>query len=114
MNLLGEDFIPSTNSESVENTSLNSDLLNLQWPTNSDMFNSNFMPSNFILEGSINFNEPDLIQADDKVEPTETKDNGPKKNLSEKNNAQMSWLSLFAELDPLANQDIANAEGDRA
>lgn len=116
-NLLGEDFSSTVENETIDNNTLNSDLLNLQWPVNNaDLFNSNFMPSNFIKEGSINFTDTDLLQdhGDDdsnKMEIKEIKENVAKKNLSDK---QVSWLSLFAELDPLANQDIANASGDNA
>lgn len=73
------------------------------------------MPSNFINEGNFNFKDAPVTQAEDNnlKEIKEDKEI-PKKSTLEKNNAQMSWLSLFAELDPLANQDIANADGDRA
>lgn len=112
MNLLGEDFTSSPENNSIaENTSPSSALLDLQWPTNSDFFNSNFMPSNFILEGNINFKESDVTQEEHTSSIDKKENEIPNKD---KNNAHMSWLSLFAELDPLANQDITNSDGDRA
>lgn len=72
------------------------------------------MPSNFIIEGNIDFKESDAAQDDNNIKETKENKEVLKKNSSDKTNAQMSWLSLFAELDPLANQDIGDTNGDTA
>lgn len=120
-NLLGEEFYtpPKQESPIEEPKSASSELLGLQWPSNSDLLGGGFMPSRFIQEGKLNFSAdltPTPAKVNSKtVEQKDTKE-APIKKKAETTNSQMSWLSLFAELDPLANQDdnALNAGGDRA
>lgn len=117
-NLLDEDFNPSwTVQESSSEINSGSDLAGLSWPTNTDLLTGEFMPSKLLQEG-LNFLELDLS--------TQTDNNDKSKNPISKHNekqttkdsnsvSQVSWLSLFAELDPLANQTVSQSTaGDRA
>ncbi|RZC37355.1 Arfaptin and/or ICA69 domain containing protein [Asbolus verrucosus] len=116
-NLLGEDFsIPTPEQDVPSSDGLNpsSALFDLCWPSNADFLGGDFMPSRLIQEGNFDFNQIDL----DKLEENGKESNKPKKidaKSNSKNGTQMSWLSLFAELDPLANPDQeSNHSGDRA
>ncbi|XP_022910018.1 islet cell autoantigen 1 [Onthophagus taurus] len=100
-NLLGEDFSTPTNNETPK-TPLNGTLLDLSWPSTSDFLGGDFMPSKLLQEG-MNFNLDELDKMTESKKPTTDQ------------KAQMSWLSLFAELDPLANQESNTpGSGDRA
>ncbi|GJQ71141.1 hypothetical protein Trydic_g1043 [Trypoxylus dichotomus] len=85
--LLGEDYSMSSPTHKTSDSS-NGALLDLTWPTaTADFLSGEFMPSK-------------LLQEDDSAK-SKSKGDGNKAT-------QMSWLSLFAELDPLANQDNTN------
>ncbi|XP_018318723.1 islet cell autoantigen 1 [Agrilus planipennis] len=112
--LLGENFsippvIPDTNAiegSKQSDSTLSSELLSLNWPSENDLL-GDFMPSKFLQEGTFNFDT--LSQKSEEPTPSAIKDDTKKSNDLK---SQMSWLSLFKELDPLANQDIES--GDRA
>lgn len=120
-NLLDEDFNPSWTNQAQESsvTDLNasSELVGLSWPTNTDLLTGEFMPSKLLQEG-LNFLELDLpSQADNKnkMKSPTTKLNEKQTNKDSSSTSQVSWLSLFAELDPLANQNVLQStNGDRA
>lgn len=117
-NLLNEEFNSSWTNEAQESsTETNSELVGLTWPTNTDLLTGEFMPSKLLQEG-LNFLELDLSSQTDNKEKTNssiTKQNETKLNKESNNTSQVSWLTLFAELDPLANQNISqNTTADRA
>lgn len=115
MNLLGEDFYSPAKEEIFEqNTLPSSALLDLQWPTNSEFLGGNFMPSQFIMDGNLDLKDSDPQQNDNVLKDNKENKEVPKNIKIDKTTAQMSWLSLFAELDPLANQDNLTNVGDRA
>lgn len=119
-NLLGEDFLePSLQSEnSQEESKPSSELFNLQWPTNSDFLGGDYMPSRFIQEGTVDFTTTNVIEDTNLKENKKAvnKENKLQKTRNDKTSSQMSWLSLFAELDPLASQEESELYpvGDRA
>ncbi|KAF5284061.1 hypothetical protein FQR65_LT13607 [Abscondita terminalis] len=107
--LLGEDFSSVPTSDpfkpvpAVEENVSNLTLLEMNIPSKEDLL-GDFMPSRLIQEGMFNFNVSDKLDAtskDDKNIPSKIRGN-------EKTEAQVSWLSLFKELDPLANQDAGS------
>ncbi|KAK4877324.1 hypothetical protein RN001_009830 [Aquatica leii] len=108
-NLLGEDFSSPPSSDTIqpiveneENVS-NVTLLEMNISSKDDLL-GDFMPSHLIQEGMFSFNLTDsLSDTKDKNIPSKMKGNG-------KTEAQVSWLSLFKELDPLANQDIGSGD----
>lgn len=111
--LLGEDYSMSSSAqEPIDST--NQTLLDLTWPTNtSDFLSGDFMPSKLIQDGAINF-DIGGFPLDGKTNPGE-EPSKPKSKGDTNKTTQMSWLSLFAELDPLANQDnVMDGMGDRA
>lgn len=117
MNLLGENFYSPTakDEEILEQDSLpSSALLDLQWPTNSEFLGGNFMPSQFIMDGNLDLKNSDRRLSDNVLKDSKESKEVAKNVKIDKTNAQMSWLSLFAELDPLANQDNLTNVGDRA
>lgn len=115
-NLLGEDFSASWTSEalptSTSDSNASSELVGLSWPTNSDSLAGEFMPSKLLQEGDLNFLELNLSThtdnknfAKEKLKDTVGKANEEHVNRGSSSMSQVSWLSLFAELDPLANQN---------
>lgn len=120
-NLLDEDFNPNWINQAPESATINlsaeSDLTGLSWPTNTDLLTGEFMPSK-LLQESLNFLELDIsTQTDntDEIKNLKTKISEKNCKKDSSNTSQVSWLSLFAELDPLANQNIShNTAGDRA
>ncbi|XP_017772375.1 PREDICTED: islet cell autoantigen 1 [Nicrophorus vespilloides] len=103
--LLGESFFNINTEQTTEESTNESELSGLNWPmstTTSDFIQQNFMPSQ-LLQADF---DPAMIKENDK-EDSEM----PKKD--DKKLSQMNWLSLFAELDPLA-QDESATSGDRA
>lgn len=126
-NLLGEGFNVDWTEEapkSIENGSNpSSELLDLSWPMNTNLLAEDFMPSKLLQEGGLNFANLNLATSVDNKNSTEkiVKDKSDEKhenqsNKGTSNNSQVSWLSLFAELDPLANQGeaVLSATADRA
>lgn len=120
-NLLGEDFtsaIPIQNETAGEEEKelSNVALLELNLSTNTDLL-KDFMPSRLIHEGNFNFDRPDADSPSNLEATNNTKGVTKKSKTNEKTEAQVSWLSLFKELDPLANQDDASLSngglGDR-
>ncbi|XP_068906040.1 islet cell autoantigen 1 [Tenebrio molitor] len=117
-NLLGEDFslaAPEPEEPLPDSSTPSAALLDLCWPSNADFLGGDFMPSRLIQEGNFDFSQIDLGKVE---ESTKEANDKPKKVASknhDKNGTQMSWLSLFTELDPLANpdQELSNC-GDRA
>ncbi|XP_028134849.2 islet cell autoantigen 1 [Diabrotica virgifera virgifera] len=94
------------------NTKPSDELLDLNWTSNADFMSGDFMPSKLMQEGF--FNTP--------IDPTQQNLNnfGQLLDKTGENNAtnenKVSWLSLFAELDPLANPVLENnsTASDRA
>lgn len=124
-NLLGEDFSVSSppaaaegqsSPSKIDDSKPSSALLDLAWPSsNSDFLGGDFMPSKLMQnDDTFSFHENDDDKSNKQI------DNNSKSNInvskqSETNKTQMSWLSLFAELDPLANPDqMENNLVDRA
>lgn len=103
-NLLDDDFSASWTDQTQE-SSVNSELAGLSWPANTDLLTGEFMPSKLLQEG-LNFLELDLPQTDNKNEVKSLKINEKSTSKDSNSASQVSWLSLFAELDPLANQNI--------
>lgn len=114
-NLLGEDFSRSTQEDLPENASLSSELLGLSWPaTVSEFMGGEFMPSKLLHDGDLNIVELTAPRETKSETAKESKEAPSKKEM--KTNASVSWLSLFAELDPLSNQNegVLSSTGDRA
>lgn len=111
-NLLDGDFsIPE--SLTSTNPKPSSALLDLNWTSSSenssDFLGGDFMPSKLLQEGSFSFLDQAVIK--------EYPDNksGQKHDISKENKDKVSWLSLFAELDPLANPIFeSSGSGDTA
>lgn len=83
-----------------------SELLELNWGTNSE-FLGDFMPSKLLNEGFFN------IPESTKEKPQEfSQINDKLGEIGASNEKQVSWLSLFAELDPLSNAAIENSSAD--
>lgn len=75
------------------------------------------MPSMLLEEGKSNFSDTKLADlSEDKRETTEEQAKPAVTKDNSKKGTQVSWLSLFAELDPLSNQNehVLNGVGDRA
>ncbi|CAH1179626.1 unnamed protein product [Phaedon cochleariae] len=113
-NLLEGNFAPPPLQQELlspksDETKPSAALLDLNWSMNSDFLGGDFMPSKLMQEGSFDFLSPPAVN----METPETDDkNIPKASTTEN---QVSWLSLFAELDPLANSSIDEKfAGDRA
>lgn len=105
-NLLGEDFnpsLPESKAPSIVDDKVltNLALLEMNISSEADLL-GDFMPSRLMQENF--FNLPDKF------------DSVPSNNIpsklkgNEKTEAQVSWLSLFKELDPLANQDLGSGD----
>lgn len=111
--LLGEDYSMSSPVHQLKESS-NNTLLDLTWPTSSsDFLSGDFMPSKLLQEGNMSF-DPSNFALDMKSNAQDESSKSKSKGDNNKG-AQMSWLSLFAELDPLANQDnVTSGTGDRA
>ncbi|KAJ8915781.1 hypothetical protein NQ315_004593 [Exocentrus adspersus] len=112
IDLLGENFAASKNQEPEqkieEDVKPSSELLDLNWATNLEFFGNDFMPSK-LMQDTYDFTDTNLNKDDKKGDgKTESRD-------TKKLNADhVSWLSLFAELDPLANSPAGhNVAGDR-
>ncbi|KAL3276269.1 hypothetical protein HHI36_020983 [Cryptolaemus montrouzieri] len=114
MNLLGDDFLPTeiSGEDKPNQGDTNESLLDLSLSQNNPELISKdfFMPSNLI-QGGFNFTSDDLSklekaanQKDEKAKTTSDK---------EKTDAQVSWLSLFDELDPLSNKNTQNQNDDQ-
>lgn len=86
--------------------------MDLNWTsaeTSSDFLGGDFMPSKLLQEGSFNF----VDEAANKE--SQHNKNEQKVDSSKESKDKVSWLSLFAELDPLANPLIeGSGAGDRA
>lgn len=125
MNLLGEDFsAPASNFGLLEpkEAKPSSALIDLDLGRPAENFfglfsgSANFMPSNLMMqnEAGLNFDFEKPVKADEIVgkKPVTSSSLGKSKGKTE---SQMSWLSLFAELDPLAQEVTENnMAGDRA
>lgn len=113
--LLGEDFSATNEEIKPIEQSPSAALLDLQWPNNADFFGGDFMPSKFIQEGQLDFNTELTPSTPNKPSEPIKEEISKKKNKEKTNiNSQMSWLSLFAELDPLSNQDnLQNASSNK-
>lgn len=107
--LLDGDFtVPSepTQKAAVDISKPSSALLDLNWSTNSDFLSGDFMPSKLIQDNLFNMVEETTNETNDEK-------NSQKPVKAPKDN-QVSWLSLFAELDPLANNPLDDVSGNRA
>nr|CAH7742501.1 unnamed protein product [Callosobruchus chinensis]CAH7752566.1 unnamed protein product [Callosobruchus chinensis] len=106
-NLLQGDFSAPTDPqlEASDLSKPSSALLDLSWSIQSDFMKGNFMPSKLMQEDGFMFMDLPTEQ-----ETSQKNEKSPDKN--EKNDKQMSWLSLFAELDPLSSK--AAQSGDTA
>ncbi|XP_050314988.1 LOW QUALITY PROTEIN: islet cell autoantigen 1 [Anthonomus grandis grandis] len=110
-NLLGEDFaLPPLPSQASPDLSKPSAALLDLAPSLSDLLgdeNSAFMPSSLMQEGAtFDFQKKPEEEPEQKRLPN---------NKTGEGHHAMSWLSLFAELDPLANGVMEdNVNGDRA
>ncbi|KAJ8948870.1 hypothetical protein NQ318_013524 [Aromia moschata] len=111
-NLLGEDFSESVKEESLsmsDDSKPSSALLDLNWTAGADFLGGDFMPSKLLQENSFDFSTSDPDKEDDNGKHDKKVTKATKIN---ENN--VSWLSLFAELDPLANPSMENnTAGDR-
>ncbi|KAG5874975.1 hypothetical protein JTB14_026376 [Gonioctena quinquepunctata] len=112
-NLLDGDYsappLPQAMSSETDLSKPSSALLDLNWSHNSDFLGGDFMPSKLIQEGSFSFKEASPSK---EVSSQEKFDKSAAPMSNEK---QVSWLSLFAELDPLAGTANENTSaGDRA
>lgn len=84
-------------------------LLDLDWSTTSDFLSGDFMPSKLIQNNIFR------IVQDNPTEPNAETNNQKPSTKPTKENNQVSWLSLFAELDPLANSPLDDTSaGNRA
>ncbi|KAL1516975.1 hypothetical protein ABEB36_000800 [Hypothenemus hampei] len=113
-NLLGDDFsaplppIPSP-SKDIDPTKPSSVLLDLDFSITSDALtdllsaNSSYMPSNLLHNGA--------SSSFSKETSKDVKELEGNKN-SGKTESHMSWLNLFAELDPLAHGVMENKDAD--
>ncbi|ENN75565.1 hypothetical protein HUJ04_004098 [Dendroctonus ponderosae] len=125
-NLLGDDFalppIPTPNE--IDQSKPSAALLDFGLSSTADFLadllgnGANFMPSSLMQDGALyDFNKPQDFQP---FEGSKTAESGKKppeltSQGAEKAGNHMSWLSLFAELDPLANGVLENnLAGDRA
>lgn len=110
---MGENFTLTENKQEplkVDDAKPSSALLDLNWSANSEFLGSEFMPSKLMQES---FN---LTDSKDK-DGSDGKSNGKIENTTKTeqlNGNHVSWLTLFAELDPLANPITENnMDGDR-
>lgn len=108
-NLLEGDFtlpLETMEQPKVDDSKPSSALLDLNWSTTSDFLSGDFMPSKLIQDNLFNIVQENPIESNsensNQKAPTET----TKEN-------QVSWLSLFAELDPLANNPLDDVAGNR-
>lgn len=109
-NLLDGDFtIPSeaVGQMNVDDAKPSSALLDLNWSTNSDFLSGDFMPSKLIQDNLFDIVKENGDESVDNSGPKSSKESSTKEN-------QVSWLSLFAELDPLANNSHDDDSGNRA
>lgn len=104
-----EDLLVEPTKEENEVSNVDLLQLNLGAPEASDLL-GDFMPSNFIQEGLLDFSE---FETHSTGEQRQQEQEVPKKRKEDKSDAHMNWLSLFKELDPLANED-ATGSMDRA
>lgn len=120
--LLGETFYnsPESNVEQSKDLATSDDLalLDLSWQSGNTaqanpsdfLLGGDFMPSSFLQDLSSLTN---LTGAKDQADSVAASANKDKKDIT--TSSQMSWLSLFAELDPLANQEDSPSNlADRA
>lgn len=113
--MLGENFSPIENkqesSNEVDDTKPSSALLDLNWSANSEFLGSEFMPSKLMQEESFNFTDTKNKDGKDGKSNGQL-ENGVKNEQLTGNH--VTWLTLFAELDPLANPTTENnTAGDR-
>ncbi|XP_065162637.1 LOW QUALITY PROTEIN: islet cell autoantigen 1-like protein [Atheta coriaria] len=114
--LLGEDFTQFQQNQTVAESTTHSELFGLSWPsassTNiSDAYaSSEFMPSTLLQQDFLSSMQTQSTPSQE--EKNESADKSKATNEAPKS-SQMSWLSMFAELDPLAQEIDANV-GDRA
>lgn len=124
MNLLGEDFTsaPDPITANLDELKPSSALIDLDLSKSTDNFtdflsgSANFMPSSLMQdETGFNFKTEESIAKTNENQPKKiVKSTAPKQSKG-KTQSQMSWLSLFAELDPLSNGVTENnVAGDRA
>ncbi|CAH1123241.1 unnamed protein product [Ceutorhynchus assimilis] len=99
-NLLGDDFAPEPpNPQEIDQSKPSSALLDFNFPSDAlaDLLG---MPSSLMQQDTFTLNK---------------KEETVQKKVPDKTESQMNWLSLFAELDPLANGVLENnLAGDRA
>ncbi|KAF5279064.1 hypothetical protein FQA39_LY05742 [Lamprigera yunnana] len=109
--LLGGDFfsqpthpqVPDSKAvEATEENISNVTLLEMNLSNKEDLL-GDFMPSRLMQEESFNLDLNMLDTAKEKKTLSKVRNN-------EKTEAQVSWLSLFKELDPLANQDLKSGD----
>lgn len=117
-NLLGDFVAPpilKCETPSDDKSLSNVTLLEMNLSTDHDLLRD-FMPSRLIQEGNFNFTSSETFNNQSTAK--DSNDIPKKVKATEKTEAQVSWLSLFKELDPLANQDDGNFNnsdaGDRA
>ncbi|KAK9881595.1 hypothetical protein WA026_016465 [Henosepilachna vigintioctopunctata] len=116
VNLLGDDFPPLQESpikdfKQLNNIDSTKSLLDLPSTENNldDLSKDFFMPSNLI-QGGFNFTSDDLSKLE-RTTNNSQKDRKPADK--ERADSQVSWLSLFDELDPLSNKNLQNQNGDQ-
>ncbi|XP_076262890.1 islet cell autoantigen 1-like protein [Rhynchophorus ferrugineus] len=124
MNLLGEDFspVPDPTPTNLDELKPSSALIDLDLSKSTDNFtdffsgSANFMPSSLMQdETSFDLKIEESLAKIKESPPKKTVKSTISKQPKGKTESQMSWLSLFAELDPLSNGVTENNEaGDRA
>lgn len=110
VNLIEGDFTKTTketDETKVTDTKPSSALLDLNWSTSSGFLSGDFMPSKLI--------QNDLFKI---VQENPNESNANATDVKQANESfrenQVSWLSLFAELDPLANNQLDDGAGNKA
>lgn len=107
----------------VTDSNPSSELAGLAWPASTDLLAGEFMPSRLLQEANLNFLDLDVPRKAASKDNASERDGDDASKKSEgrekkesKSASQVSWLSLFAELDPLESQNEGglSAAVDRA
>lgn len=111
VNLLGDAFsmeniLTSGPSEIVNEINPDRSLLDL---TEDDLLSNDYFMPSILMQKGFNFTSDDLS----KLEEATTNGDIKMKDDNAKKDAQVSWLSLFEELDPLSNKNLENKNGDQ-
>lgn len=115
VNLLGDAFsmeniLTSGPSEIVNEINPDRSLLDLtEDDSNSDLLSNDYFMPSILMQKGFNFTSDDLS----KLEEATTNGDIKMKDDNAKKDAQVSWLSLFEELDPLSNKNLENKNGDQ-